>query len=592
MENEDFNKESQTTQIPPQDKDLDMLFLTPEQYDKEKANQVPGTPDWFILLKNGLYEAEFKEPKKEGQVGYYKLEKISGPIFITANVRNMFDEDWGVLVRYKDISETPREYLAKRQAFVGRVDWYNDCISLLSYKGLLVLDESSLRDYLRRFKTDKLKTEITCTGWYQDCFILPNKIIGKCKDDIYFNFVLYSDFSCQGSLDEWKEKIGKYCELNPKLNFAVSCAFAAPLLKLCGIEGGGFHFYGQSSCGKTTLLRVATSVCGGKDFMNNWRATINGIEGLAEKRNDTLMVLDEISQSDPYTIGDTVYMLANGQGKARANIKGDPRKVKKWLNLFLSTGERDLIDHMKTAQKTTQEGQDIRLLSIPAISGNSQYGIFDNIYQFGSSSKFADYFIDQTQKYYGIPLVEFLKKLVEHKSEIESEFKKYVLEQKQHYDQIFDGMTNRAFNRFALVGFAGEKATEWGVTGWNKGSSTSSAHLLFEIWKDNPDRMSMWDKLKHQVRAFFATHPKYKVSEFACEWSLSDKQRWVFPEIYKDYIIVGFNRHQATKKLVEWGWIIPGNEEHHYQQKKQVSKNGITKRVYVFDVQQMFSDVL
>lgn len=590
MENENFNEELQTTQTPPQDQDSDVLFLTPEQYKKEKANQVSGTPEWFILLKNGLYIAEFKEPKKEGQVEYYELEKISGPIFITANVRNMFDEDWGVLVRYKDISGTPREYLAKRQALVGRVDWYNDCVSLLSYKGLLVLDESSLREYLRRFKTNNLQTEITYTGWYKDCFILPNKIIGKCKDDIYFNFILYSDFSCQGSLDDWKGNIGKYCELNPRLNFAVSCAFAAPLLKLCGIEGGGFHFYGQSSCGKTTLLRVASSVCGGKDFMNNWRVTINGIEGLAEKRNDTLMVLDEIGQSDPYTIGDTIYMLANGQGKTRANIKGDPRKTKKWLNLFLSTGEYDLYSHMKTAQKTTKDGQDIRLLSIPAISENSQYGIFDNIYQFSSSAKFADYFIEKTQKYYGTPLVEFLENLVEHQSEIEFEFEKYFLEQKQHYDQNFDGITNRAFKRFALVGFAGEKATEWGITGWNKGSSTSSALLLFENWKDNPDRMSEWDKLKHQVRTFFATHPKYKVSEFAGEWA--DTERWVFPEIYKDYVVVGFNPRQATKKLVEWGWIIPGNEKNHYQQKKRNSADGVPKRVYVFDIKKMYSDVL
>ena len=390
-------------------------------------------------------------------------------------------------------------------------------------------------------------------------------------------------------MDDWKEKIGKYCELNPRLNFAVSCAFAAPLLKLCGIEGGGFHFYGQSSCGKTTLLRVATSVCGGKDFMNNWRATINGIEGLAEKRNDTLMVLDEIGQSDPYTIGDTVYMLANGQGKARANTKGNPRKIKKWLNLFLSTGELDLYSHMKTARKTTKEGQDIRLLSVPAVSEISDYGVFDDIYEFGSGSDFADYFIDQTRKYYGTPLIAFLEKLVEHQSEIESEFEKYFKEQLQYYGNNFDETTNRAFKRFVLVGFAGEKATEWGITSWDSNYATASMRFVFDDWKNNPERMSEWDKLKHQVRKFFETDPGYKVSEQTGEHCVTDMTREVFPEIYQDNIITGFPPRKATAKLIEWGWIIPGNER--WEQKKKSPVDGEYKWFYVFDIPKMFNDI-
>jgi hypothetical protein len=47
---------------------------------------------------------------------------------------------------------------------------------------------------------------------------------------------------------------------NPVLAFALSAAFVGPLLKLCGAESGGIHFDGDSSTGKTTLLRAAASV--------------------------------------------------------------------------------------------------------------------------------------------------------------------------------------------------------------------------------------------------------------------------------------------------------------------------------------------
>ena len=46
------------------------------------------------------------------------------------------------------------------------------------------------------------------------------------------------------------------------LTLAISAALAGPLLHLAGYEGGGVHSLGQSSTGKTTVLRLAASVWG------------------------------------------------------------------------------------------------------------------------------------------------------------------------------------------------------------------------------------------------------------------------------------------------------------------------------------------
>lgn len=70
---------------------------------------------------------------------------------------------------------------------------------------------------------------------------------------------------------------------NSRLIFGVSVALAAPLLGICYEENGGFHLRGASSTGKTTILYAAASVFGGKDFIQRWRATANGLEATAKK---------------------------------------------------------------------------------------------------------------------------------------------------------------------------------------------------------------------------------------------------------------------------------------------------------------------
>jgi hypothetical protein len=62
---------------------------------------------------------------------------------------------------------------------------------------------------------------------------------------------------------------------------AISAAFAGPLIGPCSAEGGGIHFRGPSSIGKSTALHVAGSVWGGGDangYVRSWRATANGPE--------------------------------------------------------------------------------------------------------------------------------------------------------------------------------------------------------------------------------------------------------------------------------------------------------------------------
>ncbi|ECI4618952.1 alkaline-shock protein, partial [Salmonella enterica subsp. enterica] len=167
------------------------------------------------------------------------------------------------------------------------------------------------------------------------------------------------DFRVSGTSEDWRENIGRYCINNARLAFAVSLAFAAPLLKLVGIGGGGYHLKGESTDGKTTTMKVAASVCGGTDFWHTWRATGNALEGTASRRNDATLMLDEIREVDGREAGNIAYMLANGQGKARARTDGSVRETNRWNLLFLSTGELSLVEHAASAGERTYAGVEV-----------------------------------------------------------------------------------------------------------------------------------------------------------------------------------------------------------------------------------------
>jgi putative DNA primase/helicase len=152
---------------------------------------------------------------------------------------------------------------------------------------------------------------------------------------------------------------------------AISIAFAAPLIGLCGGESGGLHFLGKSSMGKTTALYMAGSVFGGGGrlgFIDSWRSTANSLEGVCAAHNDALLCLDELSQLSSRDAGETAYMICNGCGKNRFSRDIKLRKPLQWTLLFLSSGEINLANKMAEDGRGRKEtaGQKVRVVEIPA----------------------------------------------------------------------------------------------------------------------------------------------------------------------------------------------------------------------------------
>lgn len=444
---------------------------------------------------------------------------ICSKLEVTAVTRDAKNEAWGRLLEFDDLDGVHHAWAMPMDLLSGMGNEYR---STLLAMGLQISTMAKARNLLTQYiQTINIEARARCverTGWHDGSFVMPSKTIGNQKEKIIFQSAAntQSTFKQKGTQGEWQEHISKPCAGNSRLVFAISAAFASPLLEITGMESGGVHFRGDSSTGKTTALRVASSVWGGLDYMQRWRATDNGLEGLASQHSDCLLVLDELSQVDPKSAGEVAYMLANGSGKIRGSKTGGNSKTSTWRMLFLSSGEAGLTEHMALAGRKPKAGQEIRLLDIPADAGKG-FGIFETLHDHASGAAFSKVLNDAVAKNYGVASIAFLNKLVVNLDKISGHVKTL---QKQftekHLADDAGGQANRAALRFALIAAAGEIATVWGITGWVSGEAIQAADTCFKSWltqrggTGNAEERAMLA----QVQRFFEMHGESRFSDW------------------------------------------------------------------------------
>ncbi|MDR4514655.1 DUF927 domain-containing protein, partial [Nitrosomonas sp.] len=368
------------------------------------------------------------------------------------------------------------------------------------------------------------------------------------------------------------------CAGNSRLVFSVCTAFASPLLHLLGFESGGFQLTGRTSIGKSTALHVAASVYGGRDFMQQWRASDNGLESLAQSRSDSLLVLDELKQLDARIAGESAYLLANSVGKVRSNPNGGMRLQSTWRILFLSSGELTLSQHVSDAGRRVNAGMEIRLCDLPANAG-AEMGILENIHDYESPVKFIGALNAATGKYYGTAFIEFIRHILKNREaipemhrECEKVFAETVLTEKA------SGQARRVAARFALVAVAGESATQWGVTGWQPGEAMQAAITCFKAWlagyggEGSKEERDMLAQVRHFLESHGEgrfvpydraddTHAPKTLQRCGYRKTANDgtTEYYVLPESFKKEICKGLDYRSVARLLIDKNYMRAGD---------------------------------
>jgi len=547
--------------------------------DKPDEPQAATPQRGFELFDDGLY---FLEPAKDGML---RRRKVCARLEVLALARDTDSREWGTLVRFADPDNKVKQLVIPARSFNG--DGLEASGRLLS-EGLTIAPKSRqlVIEYLQTQTPTKRARTTNRTGWHgvgdDLVFVLPDGSLSQSDNEWLFadNRPDSNLFRSRGTLKQWREQVAALCVGNSRLTFAVSVAFAAPLLHLIEMESGGFHYRGTTSSGKTSALIVAGSVCGSPEYLQRWRSTDNGLESTALSHCDALLTLDELKMIDARIAGESAYLLANGAAKVRANVSGGARSTAKWRLLFLSAGELSLAQHVAESGKKTPAGAELRMADIPADAGQG-LGCFENLHGFDNGHEFAKALNGVVSKYYGTAFPAFIEAVLKHRETLrESLFDARQMFEKATLTQAASGQAQRVAARFALAGAAGELATEWGITGWDPGASMQAAITCFKAWlqafggEGNKEERAMIEQVRHFLElhgeARFTDSDRANADDSHAPKTLNragfreknhegELEFFCLPEVFKTEICKGFDSRSVARLLIDRGCMKPGD---------------------------------
>jgi putative DNA primase/helicase len=596
-----------------------------------RGNNGDATPPMFRANEAGVF---WYTDKQERYI------QICDWLEVVAHSRskptNRESRGWGKLVRFKDRDGGMKQWNIPDAMFAGEG---MEVTKGLLDRGLKIFPHQQatrkLQEYLRGVEVPDRVQLVDKMGWHENAFMLPDCVIGTPLELLHYyaDAVTVCKMARAGTLEGWRDNVASHAVGNDLVALAISAAFAAPLLDILARPTVGFHFYGSSSWGKSTLLGIAASVCGAPGqhgYGHTWRATDNAIESMAAAHSDCLFILDELKQCDSRVVGQTVYMLGNGEGKARSAETGVSVGARhRWRLVVLSNGELTLAEHLSEAKLKAHAGQEMRLLHIEANFNatneqRARCGIYQDVRDFAGGAALSAHILGQAAKHHGTAFPAFLEKLLEP-GFIEGKGRAWITGkvasfQQQALSSGASGQASRAADAFGLVAAAGEMATRFGITGWADGVATKAALQCFRAWIEY--RGGEGDKesrdMLEAVRLHFAMYGESHYSRMNEGEPVTDDHAprtmmrygfrrttdtgdnmagrttetvyFVMADPFRKEICKGYNYKHVAELLEAKGALARGDKDHLYQ--KRVLPGTDKKRVpcYVINLGALFED--
>jgi len=575
---------------------------------RERAR--PGGVEWppcFRMDEEGLW---YDQPGKDGAVSPTRL---SAPFDALGEARDPDGVGWAIVLRFRDRDGREKTLPVSR----GRLaSGGAEVRSELADAGLIVSPARGKADKfaiaLAEVKCARRLILVSATGWCGERFVLPGRVIGgaAAEEVLFTGEALALHYRQAGTLEGWRAAVAAPAADNALLTFALSLAFLGPLLRPLDMEGGGVHFRGSSSCGKTTLAYAAGSVWGGGGplgFGQTWRSTANALEMVAFGHNDGLAVFDELALVAPEEAGAAAYSLASGQSKARSKADGSLRRRAEWRTAFLSTGEVSLADHIRAGKKGERPmaGQELRLLDIAADAGKHM-GVWEALHGAEGPAVLSDAVKAGSGRHYGHAGPAFLERFSADRVAAIAQAKEILAGFLTTAAEAGDsGQAHRAAVRFGAIAAAGELACAFGVVGWAPGWAAEAALRLYHRWasafgRDAPrEEREVLRRLRGVIQsersAFSPLGDDDTTDEampsvggrdgearglrtYGFRHIRGSEVRYLFHDEGWAYVFKGFNGQDAARVVDEAGFLETEGE--HRRLKKSVKIKGERHRLY------------
>ena len=543
---------------------------------KQPANELKPYID---TTTSGLFYVTREQDKDTGEV----KEKRTPLSSSFAHLGGGVDDDgnhYAVLEKPKHYG-TPAKVIVLPLGMVGTGQGW----SILQNNGVMVNSPKQGREKLAdHIQKEALNISHAITGkggWHHDgkAYILPSGDVLTHQDDL--NVIYNGDksqaeaFNGKGTVQSWNDAIGRYLAGNSRLCLAVGAALAAPLLKLLGMESGGFHIHSDSSDGKTTAAKVAMSIwANGEDAKLTWKATGLGLDNVASSRNDGFLLLDEIGQAKRAVVSEVAYSIFNGTGKIQGHRDGGNRPMQKWRTLALSTGEHPIKNYVSFKdQSEWNAGQETRLPSIPANAGKG-LGVFDTVHSFDNGKAFSDHLNHAAIEHYGTVGVAFVDALLNNQEATITTARQYM----DAFKATLPTMGNQAgriSDRFALVVSALQLAVDAGLLPLSHEDAAQAVKQCLDDWIARSGTGNYEDKrIIEALKDFLQVHGAS--DRFILVGNKQDKDfspkdfaglrevrgdnppaYYIVPVIMRDEIFPAYDEAKFCQVLRDVEWLIP-----------------------------------
>ncbi|EPY2011140.1 DUF927 domain-containing protein [Acinetobacter baumannii] len=565
--------------------------------------------EYLNILMDGLYLVKEHD---DGEGGIKRTRtRISDSAIILGEARSLNNNNWKRVIQFNDKDNVQHTLLIPYEHFMGEAQ---EALKIIANHGLMPPRQPNKKNvfinYIQDYPIEKRFRCVDRTGWHGHSYVTPSKTHGDSSgEELLFNSEMKNPYAVHGSLAGWQE-LSRLIEPHALGVLAFSCAFSGQLVAPLNLESGGFHIYGSSTDGKSTITKAACSVWGNpREVSKQWRTTDNALENEAELRNDSFLNLDELRQAPPKAVSDIVYMLTGGQGKSRSSKTGKNRDSKQFNLMYTSTGEVTLEEHLRRGGIELDAGLLLRFAHIPSDAGKG-YGVFECVNYGSNSSDLGNRINELAAKHYGYAGIKWLEYLTSDKDVVMQQAQKLLDSFIEQHTQAKNGQANRVLRRFALVAVAGELATLAGITEWQQGRAFEAVAQCFNTWLNSlggGENMEETKILEH-IKAFFESNGTSRFEDLTVirqadgevirprthnrvgYYDPDDKVYLVSPTMFKKEMCIGMNEANVKKVLIKHGWIkefIEGGKKLYVKKSSVNLPDGTRPRMMHFSTEAM-----
>ncbi|MGS2600430.1 phage NrS-1 polymerase family protein [Mammaliicoccus sciuri] len=245
---------------------------------------------------------------------------------------------------------------------------------------------------------------------------------------------LANAFKTKGTLKKYSDTVFNEIRNSPMAMMFLYASLGSILLHDFNVEPFIVDMASKTSTGKTTAIKIASSVWGTNNLISEWNTTKVNLERKAGIMNSFPLIYDDTRKAPHYQLADIVYQFSGGRSKGRGNIHSIENELT-WQNILISTGETSIVEYGQ--EKAGISARVITLQDNPFNDDVNLRMLYDGI-----------------ENNYGQLGIAFIKQYNKHKTDYKKTFRSH---EKVFVEKAEDNEVMQRLGRaFALLQTAGE----------------------------------------------------------------------------------------------------------------------------------------